>query len=232
MNFIKQIFDEKTDEKTHLQFQKFSRGKFINRALLEIKNSKGKYTLKTSPEFANYLVGLVAEKIGNKKTRITGAIISTQKLEGRINFKEKKQFQGVKRYLIDEEKTGEEIQSLLKEFPLNFFALSFKDEESETILKIKPKAPKSGKPGKNKEVKASFCTLKTSDKKIIKDFLFEKSEFKVARVNHTFLIEEIIFPKGEKDFSKIREFAKRKGKIIRRAVIDEKEYNSEKEFAV
>jgi len=67
MNFIKQIFDGKIDEKTHLQFQKFSRGKFINRALLEIKNSKGKYTLKTSPEFANYLVNLVAEKSQSRR---------------------------------------------------------------------------------------------------------------------------------------------------------------------
>ena len=62
MNFIKNIFEGKIDESVHFQFQKFSKGEFRNRAIIEGKNSNGKYTLKTSAEFANELVKIVAEK--------------------------------------------------------------------------------------------------------------------------------------------------------------------------
>lgn len=231
MNFIKKVFENKIDDEVHLQFQKFGKGEFRDRTLIEAKNSKGKYTIKTSAEFANELVKIVAEKLGSDKTIIKGAIVSTSDLTGQIDFKEKKQFQGVKRYLIDKEMSGEKILSLLKKLPKTFFALSFEAEKGHTKLKIKPKAPKSGKPGKGDDApKADFCVLKTNDAEIGKSFIFEKPDFQEATVKHTYLINELIYPEGEKDFAKIREMAKRKGKIIREAVIDSKEIKSEKEF--
>lgn len=229
MNFIKKVVDKEIDENVHLQFQKFSKGEFIDRALIEAKNSNGKYTIKTSAEFANELVKEVAKKLGGKKTRVTGAIVSTQDLTGELEFKEKKQFQGVKRYLIDKEMSGTEILSLLEKFPKNFFALTF--EAGDTNLKIKAKAPKSGKPGKGGESpKAEFCVLKTTDSEIAKNFIFENPNFKKAEINHTYFIEKMVLPEGEKDFSKIRELAKRKGKIVRKSLIDGKETSSEIEF--
>ncbi|RLG12357.1 hypothetical protein DRN73_02935 [Candidatus Pacearchaeota archaeon] len=234
MNFIKKIFEKKIDNKVHLQFQKFSKGEFINRALIKAKNSKGKYSISTSSEFANELVRIVAEKLGSAKTEVKGAVISTIDLKGKLDFKEIKQFQGVKRYIIDKEMSGEEIINLLNEFPKNFFALTFEAEKDETKLKIKPKAPKSGKPGKGKEEpKADFCNLKTKDQTIAESFIFEKPDFKEAEINHTFIITDIIIPeelKNSKDFARIREEAKRKGEIIRKAKIDGKERIEEAEF--
>jgi len=230
MNFIKKVFEGNSDESIHLHFQKFSKGEFRDRALIEAKNSKGKYTIKTSSEFANELVRDVAEKLGDDKTKITGAIVSTQDLTGELDFKDKKQFQGVKRYLIDKEMSGKEILSLLEKFPKNFFALSF--EAGDCKLKIKPKAPKSGKPGKEKEdgPKADFCTLKTNDKNIAESFIFEKPNFTEAKVNHTFIINELVMPQGETDYAKIREMAKRKGRIVRNSVIDGAVMKKEVEF--
>lgn len=229
MNFIKKIVDKNIDESVHLQFQKFSKGEFRNRALIRVKQSKGKYTINTSAEFVNDLVRIVAEKLGNEKTNVTGAIISTSDLKDKIDFKEIKQFQGVKRYLVDYEMSGDDIIKLMDEFPKVFFALSF--SAGENILKIKPKIPKTGKPGKKGEKpKADFCNLKTKDKNIRDSFVFEKQEFNLAEINHTFLIEKMIMPEGEKDFAKVREMAKRKGKIIREAEIDEKEMKQEIEF--
>jgi len=219
MNYIKKIVDKNFDESVHLQFQKFSRGEFRNRAVIEAKNSNGKYTIKTSAEFANELVRVMAEKLAENKTNVTGAIVSTNDLSGEIEFKEKKQFQGVKRYLIDMEMSGAELIGLLDKFPKTFFALTF--NVGEDILKIKPKAPKSGKPGKDgEEVKADFCSLKTTDKKIADSFIFEKPEFKQAKINHTFFVDNIIQPEGEKDFAKVREMAKRVGRILRKSEID------------
>ena len=124
--------------------------------------------------------------------------------------------------------SGNEIIELEEKFPKSFFALSF--EVGDTKLKIKPKAPKAPKP-KNKDgnAKPDFCSLKTKDEELAKSFVFEKPDFKIAEINHTFLIDELVLPQGETDYSKIREMAKRKGKIIRKAIIDEQEIV--KEFA-
>jgi len=229
MNFIKKAFDKRADELVHLQFQKFSKGEFRDKAVIEAKSSKKNYTIKTSAEFANELVRIMAEKLGDEKSSIKGAVVSTNDLTGELEFKEKKQFQGVKRYLIDAEMSGQEILNLLDKFPKAFFALSF--EAKGDKLKIKPKAPKSGKPGKSGgEVKADFCNLKTSDRSVAESFVFEKPDFKTAKISHTFFIEGLIPPKDEKDFAKIREIAKRKGRILRKVDIDGKDMTQEFEF--
>ncbi len=235
MNFIKKIFDGISDEQVHLQFQKFSRGEFRDRAIIKAKHSAKKYTLSTSAEFANELVRFSSEKLGKNKTKVSGAIVSTLDLTGEFNFKDKKQFQGVKRYIIDGEMSGEEILSLLEKFPKAFFALSLEVPSEGIKLKIKPKAPKSGKPGTKgeEEPKADFCKLVFTDSAIAKEFIFEVDNFKDAFIKHHFFIESIIIPeelKKEKDFAKIRELSKRKGKVVREAVIDGKEIKSEKEF--
>jgi len=241
MNFIKKIFDSSDgkieDELVHLQFQKFSKGEFRNRAIIEAKTSRTptgtKCTINTSAEFANELVRIVAENLGNNKTNVTGAIVSTSDMKGQLDFKEIKQFQGVKRYIMDVEMSGSDILGLLEKIPKSFFALSF--ESGEFKLKIKPKAPKSGKPGKGDEApKADFCKLITTDKDIVRDFVFEVDDFKKVAVNHTFMIEEIVVSdelKKTNDFARIREEAKRKGRILRNATVDEREVKSEKEFS-
>ena len=238
MNFIKKVADKNFDEQVHLQFQKFSKGQFPNRAIIEAKNSNGKYTIKTSAEFANELVKMCAEKLGSEKAKITGAIVSTSDLKNELEFKEIKQFQGVKRYMIDSEMTGEDLIGLLNKFPKTFFALSFSVPKDNTELKIKPKAPKSGKP-KNKDdaeeaPKADFCVLKTTDSKLGEDFIFENTGFKKAQISHDFLIEGIEIPeelKGSEDFAKIREMSKRVGKIIRKSIIDDIQKTSELDFS-
>ena len=71
---------------------------------------------------------------------------------------------------------------------------------------------------------------KTIDKNIGESFVFEKPDFSEALITHTFFIAEIVPPEGEKDYSKIREMAKRKGKIVRKAEIDGKDMSQEFEF--
>ena len=235
MNFIKKIKDKNFDESVHLQFQKFSKGEFRYKAAISAKFSGGKYTINTGAEFGNELVKMVAEKLNSNRTKVTGAIVSTLDLKDDLEFKEIKQFQGVKRYIMDLEMSGQEILALLDKFPKAFFALSFETPEG-MILKIKPKAPKSGKPGKKngKSEKPNFCKLITKDETIVRDFIFEVSEFKNALITHDFIIEGIEIPKelkNSKDFALIREKSKRVGKIIRKAVINEEEKEEILEFS-
>jgi len=230
MNFIKKVFDNQADDLAHLQFQKFSKGEFRYRAIINAKQSKGKYTIVTTAEFANEMVQAIAKKISDEKTNIKGAIISTSDLTGKLDFKDKKQFQGVKKYLIENEMSGNEILELFDKFPKAFFALTFNSNDSQ--LKIKPKAPKSGKPSSKGEgiPKVNFCRLVTTDAKLGQSFVFEKPNFEKAEITHTYLIDKLVFPQGETDYAKIREIAKRKGKIIRNAIIDGKEVQKEVEF--
>lgn len=232
MNFIKKCYDKEFDESVHLQFQKFSKGEFVNRAIIQAKLSKGKYAIKTSAEFSNELVRAVAKELGSKKTKVIGAIVSTTDLRDKLECKNVKQFQGVKRHIISEEMSGDQITSLLDEFPKTFFALTFNSDKSQ--LKIKPKAPKSGKPGKDDEKpKADFCSLKTTNKELGSSFIFERENFGSAIVVHQYFIEKMVIPeilKGEKDFSLLREAARRNGRIIRKAEIDGQQVDTVIEF--
>ncbi len=227
MNFIKKIQNKNFDNFVHLQFQKFSKGEFPTKALVNVKKSGNKYTITTTAEFANEMVRDLAEKLNNSKTNIQGAIITT--LDINIDYKEKKQFQGVKKYIINKDMTGKEIIGLLDEFPKAFFALTFIVGDDK--LKIKPKAPKSAKSKKKGDApKPDFCKLITMNESLGKSFVLETSDFKSVEIIHDFIIKDIIKPKGETDFAKIRELAKRKGTIIRKAIIDGQTQTSELEF--
>jgi len=224
MSFIRKVFEKKIDDSVHLQFQKFSRGEFKNKALVSAKNSKGKYSIGTSHEYANDFIRLMAEKLGNSKAMVTGGVISTLDLNGIIDFSGKKQFMGVKQYVINREMSGREILDICNKVPSAFIALSFKAGGSE--LKIKAKAPKSAKPStksaENQKLKADFCKLTTTDKNLAKEILFDINleGFKKAEISHDFIIADLILPQGEKDFAKMRELARRKGKIVRKLDVD------------
>ena len=123
-SFLKKIFDGKTDEFVHLQFQKFSKGNFKNKATIKaLKTSRG-YSISTTYEYANEIVRSVAEKIKGR-VMINGAIISTRDLKDEWNFKDKKQFMGVKQHIIESEMTREELIRLLDKFSWCFFRIIF-----------------------------------------------------------------------------------------------------------
>jgi hypothetical protein len=232
--FIKKIWEGKTqdDEAVHMQFSKFSKGEFKNKAMIKARNSSGTYSISTTPEYASELARWVAEKLIGP-VRVTGIVVSTRDLKEELDFQDKKQFMGVKQYVLDKDMTKEEIISICEKFPRSFIGLSF--SSGDTDLKVKTKAPKSAKPSTKAEEtpKIDFCKLKTKDKDLVKSLIFDYPDFKQAEIKHTFIIEEIVISedlKKETDFAKIREMAKRKGKIIRELDIDGKKMKEEKEF--
>jgi len=231
-SFIKKVFDKNIDEGVRLQFMKFSRGEFKDRALVSVTKTAKGFSINTGPEYANALVRVIAEKItGEEKIKVTGAIVSTRDLTGEVEFKDKKQFQGVKRYLIDTEMSREEILNLCDNFPKSFLALSFSAGNAQ--LKIKPKAPKNAK-AKNKEEapKVNFCRLKTPDAEIANGFTFGLGNFKKVNIRYDFIITEIDIPKDIKDQEEMREKSVRRGKIIRKIDIDGNESVKEVDFEI
>jgi len=232
---IKKIFDGAIDEEVHVGFLKFGRGVYRNKFLIEGKKQAKNWAVKTGPEYANFLVRRCLEKVGGEAS-VKGVIVSTLDLRDEIGFELKKvsNFQGVRKHVVDGEVSGEEIFALMDKYPKAFFAFSFKGDDF--VLKIKPKAPTSGKPGKEKEggPVADFCIFKTEDKGILDELFFGVLEFEKVNVSHEIDVTDIIYPANMESLkpAEIREMAKRKGVLKRKVVIDGEEKVSEAEFVV
>ena len=229
--FIHKLCSARNDNFTHLQFEKYSRGLFTDKAIVQGKISKGNYSFVTTGEYAGEFVRACAEELGPAKTNVEGVIISTKGLPSSIQHKGISQFMGVKKYLISGEYSGDEIISICDSVPRAFVSLSFSTSKSQ--LKIKPKAPKSAKPGKDSEKgpKVDFCKLKTSNPEFAKKLFFDLGEFKTAEAKHDFDIRDIEIPDGEKDPIKMRENAIRKGVIVRKITVDGKTHQKEFNFS-
>lgn len=226
--FIKRIFEGKTDESIHLQFQKFSRGAFRDRALFRATASPKGYSMWLGNEYSTELVRAGALKLGANKTHVTGVVVSTADLKSKLPHTGLKQFMGIKQYIIDGEMSGTDIVKLIDALPEAFFALSF--TVGDTILKIKAKAPKSAKPKTSDEpAKADFCSVKTNDHALIEHFIIEKG-WKSIQGAHVFNVNDIELPVNPKTPEEMRRLAKRKGTIVRKAMIDGKEHVTEKNF--
>ena len=236
--YINKIFDDEVDDLAHLQFIKYSRGRFKYKAMVAVKaQAKGIFKVGTTAEYGNELVRYLAEKVGENNIMVSGVIMTTQNLDGEFEYDEKKNALGVKKYILDRDMTGSKIVELLDKFPKCFFGLSFK--VGNTDLKVKPKSPKSPKPGNkpDSEIKIDFCKLKTDDVALVKGLLFDVDDFKEVRISHTLMIDEIVVSdelkaEAKDDFKLIKEKAKRKGKIVRELTVDGVEKKVEKEFEV
>jgi hypothetical protein len=217
--FIKKIW-EGNAEGAHQYFIRFSKGKFETRAVLNLQKTT-KIKLRGSFEWANDFAKIAAELT---ELNFSGIISSKQEIPEIAQFLSKKK-EGIVQYEV-ENLTSETIKKIQD----RAYCMLLDAANSEIILKMKKKLPKPGKSGEGK-VDDKFCQLEADLKywNQIKDsFMFP--ECKKCRINHTFIIEDIILPQGEKDFAKIRELAQRKGKIIRKIEVDKVNKQEEKEF--
>ena len=230
MNIIKKLVEKNIDENVHKQFTRFGKGEYGGRFLLSLWKTK-KIKIKSSFEFANDLVALCSE-FGNCK--VSGVVMSKTNIsnmmkENNIEGNSKAKKGGL---FYENEISSQELnKDQLKELEESSYFTLLDLEGEDFKLKIKKKLPKPGK-SENK-IDGKFCQLEADEKfysKIKEDLFWDLPDGKKINVKHKVIIENIIMPEGEKDFSKIRELAKRKGKIIREAEIDEQKTTKEFEF--
>ena len=219
---IKKIFDGVFGDEVHSAFLKFGRGEYRDKYLLYGKRQSSKWAVKAGAEYVNFLVRRCLEKV-NGVVAVKGIIVSTLDLMGEIGFDVVaiKNFQGIRKNVIDTEVEASKILELMDKFPRVFFALSFSGDDF--VLKIKAKAPKSGKPGKggDKSV-ADFCSLKTKDKGIVDELFFGVGDFGEVNVRHSIEISDIVYPGNVNELkpTEVRELSKRKGVIVRNVDAD------------
>ncbi len=216
--FIKKIFEGRIDEQTHRQFVRFSRGIFGGRAALSLAK-KERVKLGGSCEFANDFAEFISE-IGDAK--FSGIILSRIEVP---DFGKAKAKNGVFVYNV------ENIDShRIREISENAYAMLLDADGEGISLRMKKKLPKPGKSGELK-IDDKFCILEADLKywQGARDF-FMLPECSKAKISHTYIIEDVIVDRNEKDFVKMREAAKKKGKIIRKMAVDGNESVSEKDF--
>lgn len=219
MGFVKNIFNGEINDFVHNQFVRFGKGNYEGRALISLHKTS-KIKIKSSFEFCNDFVGFVSE-LGNYE--FSGVIISREEIKG-LGLNGKKTG-GAYQYNI-EKIESEKIKEIKER--VSFLLLNV---DKDIKLKIKKKLPKPGKSAD--KVDDKFCQLELDLKfwgKIKEEFFWDLPECKKAKIKHTFLIENIVYPQNEKDFEKIRLLSKRKGKIIRNIEVDGKGMKKEVNF--
>jgi len=212
--FIKKVWDGKREE-VHDYFVRFGKGKFQNRAILNLQKAS-KIKLRGSFEWANDFVNLTSELTN---TNFSGIILSKEQLD----LENEKKKSGIYQYEV-KNINSEQIKQIEKKV----YAMLL-DSENNIKLKIKKRLPKPGKD--ETKVDDKFCQIEAGLEywqKIKEAFMLP--ECKKCKISHTFEINEVIIPENETDFEKIRLLAKRKGKIIRSLEIDKQEKKEEKEF--
>jgi len=224
MNFIKKIFIREYNKDVHNQLIRYGRGEYKKRALIGLWKTKN-VKIKSSFEFANDFVLFVSEL---DDVKFYGNILSKNEISS-LSKGIKKQGKWV--YSV-KDISSEEVKKISNE--VYYYLLNVNNPGIK--LKIKSRLPKPGK-GEDK-VDDKFCELEVDEKyfnRIKNDFFWDLPECKKAQISHTFVINELIIPnelKKSNDFAKIREEAKRKGKVIREIDCDGQKLKFEKDFEV
>jgi hypothetical protein len=229
--FIKKIFNGQVDESVHRQFVRFGKGIYPGRAVTKITKQPDKIKIGTSFEMANDMVEFIAELGGGK---VSGIVLSREDISKTLHEKgfydiNTSKKAGIFVSIIEQDCSSNELKELLA----HSYACLLDIESQGISLKSKKKLPKPGKSGDLK-IDDKFCQVELDVKfwpKVKEEFAFDvHNDFKKMLAVHTYVITDIVMPKGEKDFEKIRILAKRKGKIKRKITLDKNETLTEKDF--
>ncbi|MFH1823385.1 MAG: hypothetical protein ABH817_01575 [archaeon] len=222
--FIKKLFEGKKEEAVHAQFTRFGKGIYPMRAVLNVRKTAKDLKISSSFELANDFIEFLSSLVPELK--VSGIILSKEEIPGLTGKKKAGSFQ----YDVNNSLDSKKIKEILEKC---YFILM--DAEANGIIyKVKKKLPKPGKSAA--KVNDKFCSLNLDLKYLDKfhsEFLWDiQKQFKKVRLEHIYEINEIVPPAGEKDFAKLRLLAERKGKLIRKIILDGKESVKEKEFQV
>jgi hypothetical protein len=205
--FLKEVLAGSYSEEGHKYFKRFGRGTFPRRFAYSFQKGT-KIKMWASYELANEIVKFVQEQ---KDLLFSGKIISKEKIAG-VNGRKKA---GTFVYEVKDVS--------LKEYPGAYFYL-LDAASPEISLRTKKSLPKPGKDAE--KIDDKFCALELDLKYwpvLQQTFFWDVADGKKVTVEHNVIVQQVEFPAGEKDPVKIRDLAKKKGKIIRRLNIDGKE---------
>ena len=215
-SFLKRIFENNSFNEDKKYFLRFGKGNYERRFLISFDKSS-KIKIRGSFEWANDFVKFVRE---NKNVSFSGSVLMKNKVPGREGRKKGGSFL----YEINGE--------TLEEFENAYYYLLNVNEE-DIVLKIKKSLPKPGKEAD--KIDDKFCSLELDLKywnAVKSAFFWDVGNGKKCKIEHAIKVDDVELPSDVSDPSKIRELAKRKGKIFRKIELDGKEIVKEYELEV
>ncbi|MBY8981340.1 MAG: hypothetical protein KGD57_00195 [Candidatus Lokiarchaeota archaeon] len=257
MHFLKQIIEKpklenpaKEHMNIHRHFYRFSKGIFIGPAI-EIRKTSSKISFKGSLEFEDIIQELVTKVYPKDEIPITGLLITGSDIKDKIqnfglDWKLKASTGKTKNYKA--EILGEiSRETLLKVFDeiryLGYLLVSFAaaDKSCKVTTNKRLPQPSKKKPEDDDVTKRiGFCkgdiintekNLEMVIEELLPDFKSEISKnWKKIRILNTYKIDELEFPKNEKNSMLLRIMSIRKGKLIRTAIIDDE--SNEKQYSI
>jgi hypothetical protein len=226
-SFIKKIFDGEIDDEVRGHFKRFGKGNYERRFLIKYNKTK-KLKVQSSFEFANDFVEFVND--GND-LEFSGKILTRERIEGSDGQNSRRETFGVPT------KKGSSFvyeisKSSIKEFGDAYCYLLDVDSE-DVVLKMKKKLPKPGKSAD--KIDDKFCVMQLDLSyfdRVREIFFWDVAAGKKVVIEHVVSISDIEIPSGVDDGVEMREKAVRKGKLIRKIVVDGVESVREVEFSV
>ncbi len=228
MNFLKLILTGRTDGAAHSKFVRYGKGDY-ERFLFEITKGKASFKVKSSFDFANDFIGIIADNIKDSAS-VSGKIIAPYDFKSEIDA-----ICGTSGYSkrgrlytaeISAELSPEQLRRIYEKFSQHFLLLNIRSNEFS--LKVGKSLPKPGG-----AIKPNFCAA-SLPLNLLDEFAWDvKQDFKKLVIKHALKINDIIIPPELKnDPARARVEAKRKGTIVRVLLIDGdgREIRKESEF--
>lgn len=214
MNFIKQIFENKVDDYVHSKFVRYGKGEY-ERALINVKRTSKNIKVKTSYDFSNDMFRICLDYVKGS-VDVSGKIIADFDLQSKLGLEANYTKRGkLHTAELKCKLSKEQLEKIWEDFRFEFLLLNIKGENVE--LKCGSSLPKPGG-----TIKDDFCKASLPVEALKEFDLNEK--ITEANLKHIYQINELAVPKEyENNFEKARIFAKRKGFLIRKSIIDGKE---------
>ena len=216
MHYIKNIFENNIDLRTHNKFIRYSRGVFTG-PLIKLKVVGSNLKVSSSFHLTDELLLIISDILGNTIVHVKGSLIWNRDLTeefGKLGIKYAKvtKSRGIFNYALDNEVNIKEFCNYMSDFNL---LVSLKYEGFSLTTK-------SSFPKPNKEITPDFCKavfpLKEAGK-IFKELAFDvdfNKGVKEVVISHEIIIDELDLPNIE-NFEEARRVGKRKG-ILKRHV--------------
>jgi hypothetical protein len=224
MDFMNKVFSGEEDDGVHVQFVRFGKGIFQDRGMINLMRTS-QIKVSASFEYVGDFLFLISEIL--PEVNVSGIVLSKEQVPSLSGGKKKA---GMFEYELNKKINSKEIKELLR----TCYSVLLDVSNDNIKFKCKKKLPKPGK-GEGK-VDDKFCQMQASPElwSKLKAYFFSYAPDSVKKVKTKYIVnvEDIILPKDEKDFERIRIMAKRKGKIKRISEIDKQERIDEIEFCI
>ncbi len=231
MHYIKDVFENKKTQHAHNKFIRYSKGLFTG-PLMIIRISKNNIKMGASVHYADELLGLLAEHIGNNIVHIKGSVVWNQDLGDKllalgIKYSKVSKSRGIFKYLLDNDV---DLKNFYDSFGQYNIIATIKGEDYSFVTK-------STFPKPNKEFGPDFCKVMlpaSFTKKVLEEFAFDikDKKAKVIKISHKLNVTNINLPEKINDFDEARRQATREGTIERTTDVDGVENKLEINFIV